>query len=45
MPCACLDKPNTVDRVAHLLDAVKGIGIDDLERIVQQAHELSLIHI
>ena len=42
MPCACLDKPSTVDRVAHLLDAVKGIGIDDLERIVQQAHECDI---
>jgi len=39
MRCACLDNPSTVDRVAHLLDAVKRIGIDDLERIVQQAHE------
>ena len=42
MPCACLDKPSTVDRVAHLLDAVKGIGIDDLERVVQQAHECDI---
>lgn len=39
MPCTCLDKPDTVNRVAHLLDAVKRIGIDELERIVQQAHE------
>ena len=42
MPCACLDNPSTVDRVAHLLDAVKRIGIDDLERIVQQAHECDI---
>jgi hypothetical protein len=28
--------------VAHLLDAVKRIGIDDLERIVQQAHECDI---
>ena len=42
MPCACLDKPDTVDRVAHLLDAVKRIGIDDLERIVQEAHECDI---
>jgi len=42
MPCACLDNPNTVDRVAHLLDVVKGIGIDDLEQIVQQAHECDI---
>ena len=42
MPCACLDNPSTVDRVAHLLDAVKRIGIDDLERIVQEAHECDI---
>ena len=42
MPCACLDKPSTVDRVAHLLDAVKRIGIDDIERVVQQAHECDI---
>lgn len=39
MPCACLGNSSTVDRVAHLLDAVKRIDIDELERIVQQAHE------
>ena len=42
MPCACLDNPSTVDRVAHLLYAVKGIGIDDLELIIQQAHECDI---
>ena len=42
MPCACRDNPSTVDRVAHLLDAVKRIGIDDLELIVQQAHECDI---
>ena len=42
MPCACLEKPDTVDRVAHLLNAVKRISIDDLERIVQQAHECDI---
>jgi hypothetical protein len=40
MPCAaCRNNPSTVDRVAHLLDAVKRIGIDELERLVQQAHQ------
>jgi hypothetical protein len=39
MPCNCFDNLDTIDRVAHLLDAVKDIRIDDLERIVQQAHE------
>ena len=42
MPCACLENLSTVDRVAHLLDAVKRIGIDDLERAVQQAHECDI---
>jgi hypothetical protein len=42
MPCACLDNPSTIDRVAHLLDAVKRVGIDELERIVQQAHECDI---
>ncbi|MCC5828945.1 MAG: hypothetical protein JJU36_05810 [Phycisphaeraceae bacterium] len=42
MPCACLDNPSTVAHVAHLLDTVKRIGIDDLERIVQQAHECDI---
>lgn len=42
MPCACLDNLSTVSRVAHLLDAVKRIEIDDLERVVQQAHECNI---
>ena len=39
MPLACHEKKNTVDRVAHLLEAVMGIGVDELELLVQQAHE------
>ena len=42
MACQCLKNLSTVDRVAHLLDAVKRIRIDDLERIVQQAHECDI---
>ncbi len=42
MSCACLEDPGTVDRVAHLLDVVKRIGIDDLEQVVQQAHECDI---
>lgn len=42
MPCACFDNPNTVDQVAHLLKAVKRIGMDDLERAVQHAHECDI---
>ena len=39
MPCACLKKKTTVDRVAHVLDAVMDIDVADLELLVQQAHE------
>ena len=39
MPCACLEKKTTVDRVAHVLDAVMDIDVADLEKVVQQAHE------
>ncbi len=42
MPCVCPEKKNTVDRVVHALDAVMGIDVDDLERIVQQAHECDI---
>ena len=31
-----------VDRVGHLLDSVKAIDIDDLERVVQYAHECDI---
>jgi len=31
-----------VDRVAQLLDDVKAIDIDDLERLVQHAHECDI---
>ena len=39
MPSACLEKKTTVDRVGHVLDAVMGIDVADLELLVQQAHE------
>ena len=39
MPCACLEERSTVDRVAHVLDAVMGIDVGQLELLVQQAHE------
>ena len=42
MPCACLEKKTTVDRVAHVLDAVMGIDVEDLEKILQQAHECDI---
>ena len=31
-----------VEHVGRLLDRVKGVGIDELERLVQTAHECSL---
>ena len=39
MPCACLEKKPTVDRVAHVLGAVMDIDVGQLELLVQQAHE------
>jgi len=39
MPCACLEERSTVDRVAHVLDAVMDIDVAQLELLVQQAHE------
>ncbi|MFW5690790.1 MAG: hypothetical protein ACOCXY_03175 [Planctomycetota bacterium] len=39
MPCACLEERSTVDRVAHVLDAVMDIDVGQLELLVQQAHE------
>jgi len=42
MPSACLKKKTTADRVAHVLDAVMGIDVADLELLVQQAHECDI---
>ena len=42
MPSACLEKKTTVDRVGHVLDAVMGIDVADLELLVQQAHECDI---
>jgi len=39
VPSACLEKKTTVDRVAHVLDAVMNIDVSQLELLVQQAHE------
>ena len=38
MTGACLEKKSTVDRVAHVLDAVMAIDVGQLEQLVQQAH-------
>ena len=42
MPCACLEKKPTVDRVAHVLGAVMDIDVGQLELLVQQAHECDI---
>ena len=42
MPCACLEKKTTVDRVAHVLDAAMDIDVGQLEQLVQQAHECDI---
>lgn len=42
MPCRSSHHCGTVDRVAYLLDCVKQIRMDELERIVQQAHECNI---
>ena len=42
MPCACLEERSTVDRVAHVLDAVMDIDVGQLELPVQQAHECDI---
>lgn len=36
------DNTNTVERIAQLLDAIKRISVDDLEGIIQQAHECDI---
>lgn len=42
MPRRGRDKRSAVNDVAQLLNAVMCIGIDELERIVQQAHECDI---
>ena len=39
MPCTCLENNTTIDRVAHVLDTVMDIDSEDLEKLVQRAHE------
>ncbi len=39
MHCTCCQDLPLVERVGHLLEHVKGVGIDELEHIVQIAHE------
>ena len=42
MPCECLAAPKTVDRVAHLLEAIKDIDVGDVEQLMQRAHECDI---
>ena len=39
MPCSCIENKATVDRVAHVLDAMMDIDVGQLEQLVQEAHE------
>jgi hypothetical protein len=39
MNCACCKSLPLVERVGHLLDHVKAVGLDELEHLVQVAHE------
>ena len=42
MPCSCIENKATVDRVAHVLDAMMDIDVGQLEQLVQQAHECDI---
>ena len=42
MPCSCIENKTTVDRVAHVLDAMMDIDVGQLEQLVQQAHECDI---
>ena len=42
MPRACIENKKTVDRVAHVLDAMMDIDVGQLEQLVQQAHECDI---
>ena len=42
MPCSCIENKTTVDRVAHVLDAMMDIDVGQLEQLVQEAHECDI---
>ena len=42
MQCNCCKNLNTIERVEHLLGAIKTIDLDQLEKIVQAAHECDI---
>jgi len=42
LTCTGFDNKDLVDRVGHLLEGVKAIELDDLEDLVQQAHECDI---
>ena len=42
MTCKCLKNASTVDQAVHCLNAAMAIDIDDLERLVEQAHECAI---
>ena len=42
MPRKCQDKKPTASRVADALAVVMAVDVDDLEKVVQQAHECDI---
>ena len=42
MPLTRQDSNTTVDRIAAILEAAVAIDVDDLERLLQQAHECDI---
>ena len=42
MPLTQQDSNATVDRIAAILDAAVAIDVDDLERLLQEAHECDI---
>ena len=42
MSCNCHKNASTIDRVQHCLEAAMAIDVDELERLVEQAHECAI---
>lgn len=42
MICNCHNNASTIDRVVHCLNAAMAIDLDELERLVEQAHECDI---
>ena len=42
MTCDCHKNASTIGRVEHCLNAAMAIDLDELERLVEQAHECAI---